>query len=203
MDKNLGLVEIQGFFMGCKSLFSNFSKEYTPYMQKQLLNTSIGGKMMISMAKLFNYHAWATDKLLCYIETEVPDSFSAEITSVFPSIAETFQHQYEVDCLWYGRMNKNYSIKGEHLSSPQDYRKAFQELHQEIESFIADSSNLNRKVRYSTSTGEEFTNDEEELLQHLVNHGTYHRGNISAMLRQQGHPGCSTDYIYYLREMEG
>ncbi|MGF2618331.1 hypothetical protein FZC84_13245 [Rossellomorea vietnamensis] len=154
-------------------------------------------------AKIFNYHAWSTDKLLRYIEKEVPDTFSAEINSVFPSIKDTFQHQYEVDCLWYGRMNNNFHIEEGSLSSPQDYRNAFQALHQEIERFISESYDFNREVRYSTSTGEEFTNNEEELLQHLVNHGTYHRGNISAMLRQQGYAGHSTDYIYYLRELEG
>ncbi|MFC0332820.1 DinB family protein [Paenibacillus sepulcri] len=29
----------------------------------------------------------------------------------------------------------------------------------------------------------------------LVNHGTYHRGNITAILRQLGHPGTPTDYV--------
>ncbi|MGM0843431.1 MAG: DinB family protein [Bacillota bacterium] len=157
---------------------------------------------MKKIAKLFNYHAWATDKLLSYIEKEVPDSFSAEINSVFPSIKDTFLHQYEVDCLWYERMNKDFRVEERSLSSPQEFRKAFQSLHQEIESHIAGSHDLNRPVRYSISSGEEFTNVEEELLQHLVNHGTYHRGNISAMLRQQGYTGHSTDFIYYLREME-
>ncbi|WNC15198.1 DinB family protein [Brevibacillus brevis] len=35
------------------------------------------------------------------------------------------------------------------------------------------------------------------IIQHVVNHGTYHRGNISAML---GHAGASHDYIFYLFE---
>jgi uncharacterized damage-inducible protein DinB len=37
-----------------------------------------------------------------------------------------------------------------------------------------------------------------ELVQHVVNHGTYHRGNITAMLRQLGYPGVMTDYVVYL-----
>jgi uncharacterized damage-inducible protein DinB len=39
-----------------------------------------------------------------------------------------------------------------------------------------------------------------DLVQHVVNHGTYHRGNITAMLRQLGHPGVMTDYVLYLYE---
>jgi len=32
---------------------------------------------------------------------------------------------------------------------------------------------------------------------HIVNHGTYHRGQIAALMRQQGHHPQSTDLIYY------
>ncbi|WP_379865959.1 DinB family protein [Laceyella putida] len=37
-----------------------------------------------------------------------------------------------------------------------------------------------------------------ELVQHVVNHGTYHRGNITAMLRQLDNKGTFTDFIFYL-----
>jgi uncharacterized damage-inducible protein DinB len=41
-----------------------------------------------------------------------------------------------------------------------------------------------------------------EILRHVVNHGTYHRGNIAAMLRQQGYAWVSTDYIFHLMEQQ-
>ncbi|WP_168413181.1 DinB family protein [Bacillus salacetis] len=157
---------------------------------------------MKKSGQLFHYHAWAVEKLLSYIEKEVPQAFSAQIVSVFPSIEETFFHQYEVDLLWYGRMNKEFQGEVKTLSSPGEYRQAFQELHMDIQRFIAESRDLTSLVHYRTSSGEEFTNQRGDLLQHLVNHGTYHRGNISAMLRQQGYIGISTDYIYFLREMD-
>lgn len=37
-----------------------------------------------------------------------------------------------------------------------------------------------------------------DLIHHVVNHGTYHRGNVTAMLRQQGEQGVPTDYVYFL-----
>lgn len=37
-----------------------------------------------------------------------------------------------------------------------------------------------------------------DILQHVVNHGTYHRGNITAMLRQLGYSGIPTDFVFYL-----
>lgn len=39
-----------------------------------------------------------------------------------------------------------------------------------------------------------------ELVQHVVNHGTYHRGNLTAMIRQQGYSSVSKDYVFYLSD---
>jgi uncharacterized damage-inducible protein DinB len=40
-----------------------------------------------------------------------------------------------------------------------------------------------------------------DVITHVVNHGTYHRGNITAMLHQLGHKGVPTDYGRYLYEI--
>ncbi len=40
------------------------------------------------------------------------------------------------------------------------------------------------------------------ILNHVVNHGTYHRGNVTAMLRQQGYAGVATDYLFFLMDRQ-
>ncbi|MGE7186477.1 DinB family protein [Peribacillus sp. NPDC006672] len=40
-----------------------------------------------------------------------------------------------------------------------------------------------------------------ELVQHVINHGTYYRGNLTAMIRQQGYSSVPTDYVFYLYEI--
>nr|WP_305586406.1 DinB family protein [Fictibacillus sp. WQ 8-8] len=35
------------------------------------------------------------------------------------------------------------------------------------------------------------------MVLHVVNHGTYHRGNISAMLHQLGDSSVMNDYAFY------
>jgi len=42
-----------------------------------------------------------------------------------------------------------------------------------------------------------------EIVHHVVNHGTYHRGNIAAMLRQLGYSSIPTDFVFYLYENQG
>ncbi|WP_308201712.1 DinB family protein [Priestia megaterium] len=73
-----------------------------------------------------------------------------------------------------------------------DRYKAFLDRQEDIETaFVLDTSFAGRlETRLS------------DVVQHVVNHGTYHRGNIIAMLRQLGHPGVMTDYVLYLYERD-
>jgi uncharacterized damage-inducible protein DinB len=40
-----------------------------------------------------------------------------------------------------------------------------------------------------------------KVLDHVVTHGSYHRSQMTAMLRQLGHQGVSTDFIYFLDDV--
>jgi uncharacterized damage-inducible protein DinB len=42
-----------------------------------------------------------------------------------------------------------------------------------------------------------------QLLQHVVNHGTYHRGQVTTMLRQVGAETVALDMLYFFREQDG
>jgi uncharacterized damage-inducible protein DinB len=59
------------------------------------------------------------------------------------------------------------------------------------------------KVRYKNLKGNEFEDDVEYLLYHVVNHGTYHRGQITTMLRELNVTDLvSTDIIFYWRSLK-
>ncbi|MGB3180416.1 MAG: DinB family protein [Cyclobacteriaceae bacterium] len=55
-------------------------------------------------------------------------------------------------------------------------------------------------VVYANSMGKGFHNSVSEILHHLLYHGSYHRGQLSLLLRQYGQQPPVTDYIFYLRE---
>jgi uncharacterized damage-inducible protein DinB len=63
-----------------------------------------------------------------------------------------------------------------------------------------DTIELHRPVHYTTSKGDNFTNIIRDILFHIVNHSTYHRGQIAAEFRQQGIEPLITDYIFYKRQ---
>ncbi len=66
---------------------------------------------------------------------------------------------------------------------------------------VHDTDEFEKEVNYSNSSGRTFTNGLSDILIHLVNHGTHHRGQIATLLRQQGLEPLPTDYIFYSREL--
>jgi uncharacterized damage-inducible protein DinB len=59
---------------------------------------------------------------------------------------------------------------------------------------------LDAQVNYVNSQGQPWTSRVEDILQHVVMHGTYHRGQIAAALRAAGATPAVTDFIHAVRE---
>lgn len=58
-------------------------------------------------------------------------------------------------------------------------------------------------ITYRNSRGEAFRNTVDQILQHLLLHGAYHRGQIAQLLRPLTDALPYTDYIFFAREQEG
>lgn len=54
-------------------------------------------------------------------------------------------------------------------------------------------------ICYRNSQGKEFKNTIQQVLFHLINHSTYHRGQIATLMKQSGLEPINTDYIFYKR----
>lgn len=57
-------------------------------------------------------------------------------------------------------------------------------------------------ITYKNSKGMAFSNPLQEILAHLINHGTHHRAQIGIYLKQAGITLPPTDYIFYLRQLQ-
>jgi uncharacterized damage-inducible protein DinB len=56
---------------------------------------------------------------------------------------------------------------------------------------------LSRSFTYTNIRGQVKTYMMDDVIMHVVNHGTYHRGQLSQLLRDRGHASPSTDMIVY------
>jgi uncharacterized damage-inducible protein DinB len=58
-------------------------------------------------------------------------------------------------------------------------------------------------MTYKNYVGEDYTNNVEMIMIHLVNHSSYHRAQIAMLLRQKGFEPINTDFITYDRVITG
>lgn len=158
--------------------------------------------------KRYDYHKWANNRVFDHLENLPSEIYEGEIESVFSSIAEVIAHIYQVDGLWLSVMagdtfeetRKVIEEMQGRLSdkSLERMRGLFAELVEQYDSFLTEQEDLGRKLDIEHPRYGKLNVAISDLVEHVVNHGTYHRGNITAMLRQQGHAGVPTDYIFYL-----
>lgn len=155
----------------------------------------------------YNYHQWANNQFLEHLKELPADIYTQEIESVFSSIAEVITHVYRADGMWLSVMSGDSfeetmqvikkletQSKGKGLTNMQ---KLYEELAKQYSAFF-EHQNLDEVISIEHPRYGSLETSVASLVQHVVNHGTYHRGNITAMLRQQGEKGTPTDYVFYL-----
>ena len=65
---------------------------------------------------------------------------------------------------------------------------------------LLQSEDIERVVEYRDSKGNTHRNRVRDIFLHVVNHSSYHRGQLALLLGQEQKAPPVTDYIFYLRE---
>ena len=60
-------------------------------------------------------------------------------------------------------------------------------------------ADLGAEISYTTSQGQHFDNKVSEIVRHVINHGTYHRGHLRGLAEERGVEFPETDYILFAR----
>ena len=64
---------------------------------------------------------------------------------------------------------------------------------------VTNAEDLNLRIDYENSEGRSYGNELKDMLFHVINHATHHRGQILAELRTNGLESFPLDYIFYKR----
>jgi uncharacterized damage-inducible protein DinB len=154
---------------------------------------------------LLDYHYWARDRMLDAVDALTPAQYTRDLGSSFTSVRDTVVHTYGAEWNWYLRWVGNSPTT---MPDPEKFpdvgtvRTAWKSQEDKVRLFVQSSGNtLDRIVKYRTLAGEEVQSVFWHMLQHMVNHASYHRGQITTMLRQLGAPAPKPqDLIRFYRE---
>jgi uncharacterized damage-inducible protein DinB len=123
----------------------------------------------------------------------------------FASIRETLNHIYYAEWIWYSRWNgvSPTSFPKDDLPDLATLRARWSDLQRNVRAFLsaAGDTGLTRVIEYRLMSGKEGASPLWQMVAHVVNHATYHRGQVTTLLRQLGAaPPQSTDMITFFRE---
>ncbi|MNN03274.1 DinB family protein [compost metagenome] len=149
----------------------------------------------------YDYNIWANERIIDHLKTLPGEIFGKEVDLGFKSIAEVLGHIASADEVWFARIKEDSLsfIKAVQFTDLEKASSYFNNLHSQIHEYLFSIEKPQQIVKYKNTLGKEFQNSISEIIQQMVNHGTYHRGNISTILRHLGYTGILTDYIVYLR----
>lgn len=157
------------------------------------------------LKELYEYDAWARDRLLAAVSKLNPEQRTREVGGSFPSIQATLAHVFRADRVWLSRW-QGAAPTGWPEDDPLDdldtLRDRWARVAAERRAWIdtLTEADLERVVAYRNLAGEPLESRVYEMLRHVVNHATYHRGQVTNQIRMVGGTAVPLDLIAWYRE---
>jgi uncharacterized damage-inducible protein DinB len=157
---------------------------------------------------LVDYHCWARDRILDAVQPLTHEQYTRDMGNSFRSIRDTLVHIYGADLVWYERWRGG---SPRALADPSGFpdvpslRRAWTDLGRMYREHVEElgEDGISRVLHYHLLNGQPCANAFWEMLQHVVNHGCYHRGQLTTMLRQLGATAPKPmDLIVFYRERQ-
>ena len=173
---------------------------------------------------LFAYNRWANQRMFAVLEKLSAEPFAANAQSSFPSLRESVFHILAAEWLWLKRwkgdspraaspptglaaemwneMTPRDKPSYQQLSTVSELRAFAEAIDREREEFLRAlrPEGIRRPASYFDMSGKPHSEPLAQLMQHVVNHGSYHRGQVTTLLRQVGGETVSLDMLYFFRE---
>ena len=150
-----------------------------------------------------DYTAWASALLIDAARELSPEELNRDFKTADKSVLGTLVHVFGADRAWFERLHgKNRS----RLVDPEDYdlavlQRAWPELNQKWNRWAAGLTDVQaaENISYRDMSGNAHQSPLWQIVLHVVNHATHHRGAVAGFLRAMGHTPPKLDLIHYYR----
>jgi len=150
--------------------------------------------------RLFAFNVWANRRLLDAARSVPPSDFTRDLGSSFGSIGGTLLHimsgEWKWLQYWLGRSYER-EFRADDYPDVAALEAGWETVWPDQEAFVA---SLTEERLQSTSLVRGAQRPLSDTLQHLLNHSSHHRGQVSTMLRQVGQTPPGLDFLVYLVE---
>ncbi len=151
------------------------------------------------------YNIWASQKLIDLILSLPEEKQLAEVPSSFNSLYKTVLHMWDTESAWWQRMklHEKIIVPSENFNGTmKDVTNGLMQQSVQWHDWVSNASEnaLDHVFQYQNSKKEQFKQPVFQMILHVFNHGTYHRGQVVNILRQLGIEKVpQTDFIVWSR----
>jgi uncharacterized damage-inducible protein DinB len=160
-----------------------------------------------AIQELYRYNRWANDRVFDVVSSLTHDEFARNLGSSYPSVRDTLAHLVWAEWIWLQRWNgtsPQIVSQGTSFPSPGALRARWLELDVEQRAFVQalTTGRLVSPVEYVNLQGHTWRYPLWRQMYHVVNHSSYHRGQVTTMLRQLAAQPVSTDFLVFHDELD-
>jgi uncharacterized damage-inducible protein DinB len=150
------------------------------------------------------YTAWASQRLVRAVEHLPAEHLTRDFQTSDRSIMGTLVHVFAADRVWLSRVKQEAAAP---FLSDSDFNLHVLQIdwplmHEKWHEWAKDltDSSVGEGIAYRNLEGKSFVHSLSQIVLHVVNHATHHRGQVSGFLRALGHTPPAVDLIHYYRE---
>ena len=157
------------------------------------------------MRLLYDFNSWAKHRAMDAAGALSMEQFTKPLGNSFSSVRDTLAHIFGAEWIWLERFQGRSPAS---LPNAADYadlaslRQSWSEFEPRLLGFVRGltQADLDRVIEYKTLKFGVYSNPLWQSMQHVVNHGSYHRGQVTTLLRQLGAQPVLTDLMHFYRE---
>ncbi len=152
--------------------------------------------------ELYEYSFWAREQQLAACAALSEEQLVRTLGGSFGSLRDTLKHLVGAEWVWLERFNGRSPRNIPWINDTQtleEIRRRWQDVEKGIRARLAalTPEALSGTLTYQNLKGETWSFPLWKCLMHLMNHGTYHRGQVTMALRQLGAVPPAIDYLVY------
>lgn len=157
--------------------------------------------MKDELTRWFEYDEWATHLLLKAVSSLSKEQFAQELAGPLSSVRQQCVHLLSVHDRYLARVTDQPvpNVSPESFTDPGELLAYHETIQKRLHAYLASltPADLPVTIEHHTRRGL-FLATLEETLRHMLNHATYHRGQIACLLKLHGIEPVDTDYIIWI-----
>jgi uncharacterized damage-inducible protein DinB len=150
-----------------------------------------------------DYTAWASARLVEAAAALPPEQLTHDFQTADKSVLGTLVHVFGADRIWLARVKG--VTPGPYLTDADYHLSVLQTTWPEVlgewrwRAAGWTDETVTTAISYTDMRGNQWTQPLWQLILHVVNHGTHHRGQASGFLRALGHKPPVLDLVAFYR----